>query len=159
MISLSFSWSSLHSFQDVQIVLMRSETILEYFLGWKKYFSESWVSCSWVEPFAPDSNLKIWCFVNFEKSWKRVKLPIFDTILRKMYIWNFQFLGSVKYLDKYLSESWVSCSWVEPFARDSNLKIWCFVNFEKSSKRVKSPMFDTILRKICIINLEIFLDQ
>ena len=38
--------------------------------------------------------------------------------------WNF--FWPVKYLDKYLSDSWVSCSWLEPFARDGHLKIWCF---------------------------------
>ena len=59
--------------------------------------------------------------------------------------WNI--FWSSKYLANGLSESKISNGSDVRFVRDSHLKIRCFVNF------------DAILRKICIINLEIFFDH
>ena len=103
-----------------------------------KFFwtSKSWVSCSWVEPFDVDvlSTLKM-----------RKIADVWCEFMENLHYKPWNILGPSKYWANGLSESKISNGSDVRFVRDSHLKIRCFVNF------------DAILRKICIINLEIFL--
>ena len=70
---------------------------------------------------------------------------MFDMILQKISIIKYIFFGPLKCLDNYLSESKKLSCYYAPFGFYSCLEIWCFVKFEKSSKRIKSPIFNMIL--------------
>ena len=102
------------------------------------YLSESWVSMNpwtgWIlQPFQNLEFCHVWkiykirkiadvCY-DFTENWHYKIKKIIVFILKSI------FFGELKYLDNYLSESWVSSSFHEPFGIDSHIKIWSFVKF------------------------------